>query len=311
MILFLHGEDTFRSRQKLKELKEKFTKEVDPQGYNLTHLIAPESDLSAIANAFSASPFMASKRMVVIEQISQQKRSDKEDESLLELVKAMLEDETIVIFYEEKLNKNDLKKKLLKEIASTPYVFEFPVWTAQQVAGWIQQELQNEGVSIARDALQYVSASVGADLWKAKTEALKLSCYGKAIDREIVYDDVKKLVAGFVQDDIFGLVDAIAAKQTGQALKRLTDQIDSGSHEFALLSMVTRQLRILQQVKDHATQGIHPFVVKKTTSQAQSFPQEKIEKSYHVLKTYDEQAKRSIVEIREGMIKSVVEICEN
>ncbi len=310
MILFLYGADTFWSKQKLKALKEKFQKDVDPQGYNLTHHIAPECTMADLANALSASPFMASKRMVVVEQISLQKRSEKEEESLVQLMKKMHEDETIVVIYEERIKKTALKKGLMREIAKTSYTFEFPKWKEPEVAGWMQHELQQAGVSVSRGALGYISASVGADMWRAKLEIHKLIAYAQATENQIPDEAVKKLIISPVQDDIFGLVDAIAQKQTPNALQRLTQQVDSGSHEFAVLSMITRQFRILQRIKDRSTEGIHPYVVKKTTSLANSFPQEKIAASYKYLSRYDQQVKRSIVEPREGLIQAVTEICE-
>jgi len=309
MILFLYGEDTFRSKQKLQEFKAKFKKEVDAQGYNLTEIVGAEKNLADIANAFSAAPFMASKRMIVIEQISEMKISEKEAESAIELIKRMQEDDNIVIFYEEKLTKTDLKKKLFKEVAKSPYTFTFDIWKEQQVAGWVLQELKQKGVQIEPEALQYVSASVGADLWKASLEAKKLIAYGTAIQKAITYQDAKKLVISGIQDDIFGLVDAIGAQRTQEALLRLTNQLDSGSHEFAVLSMIQRQLRILQQVKDGQTEKLHPFVVKKVTAQIRAFNDQKIRTSFALLKLFDEQAKRSVVTPRNGLQKVVTEIC--
>lgn len=310
MILFIHGADTFRSRQKLQELKQKFQTDVDPQGYNLSHLIATDSSMADIANAISAAPFMASKRMVVVEMISQQKRSEKEEESLVALMKKMHEDETIVVIFEEGIKKTELKKGLMREIAKTQYTFAFPKWKDAEVAGWMAQELQKAGVIMDRNALGYLSSSVGDDLWRAKTEVHKICMYAQATQKEIDEATIKKLVISPVQDDIFGLVDAISQKRTANALRRLTDQIDSGSHEFAVLSMIARQFRVLQRIKDNATTGIHPYVVKKTSGLANSFPQEKINDSYQALAEFDQYAKRSIVQPREGLIQAVTKICE-
>ena len=44
MIIFLFGADTFRSRQKLKEIKDKFLREVDSSGMNMQTLDGKTAD---------------------------------------------------------------------------------------------------------------------------------------------------------------------------------------------------------------------------------------------------------------------------
>ena len=69
MIIFLYGEDSFRSRQKLNELKEKFLREIDPSGNSLTVLNGETADMSRISESIGAGSLIAKKRMVVIESI--------------------------------------------------------------------------------------------------------------------------------------------------------------------------------------------------------------------------------------------------
>ena len=67
MIIYIYGEDTYRSREFFKSNVERFKKERDPQGMNLVILDAKKEDPSRIWNELTASPFLAEKRMVVIE----------------------------------------------------------------------------------------------------------------------------------------------------------------------------------------------------------------------------------------------------
>ncbi|MBI3627096.1 hypothetical protein HY224_03555 [Candidatus Uhrbacteria bacterium] len=60
MIFFLHGADTYRSRQKLKEIKDKFRKDVDPSGLNITVLDGAKADLDILSRAFMSAPFWPS-----------------------------------------------------------------------------------------------------------------------------------------------------------------------------------------------------------------------------------------------------------
>jgi len=305
MLLFLHGSDTFRSRQKLKELTDKFKKEVDPQGYNLSTFIGGQVEFGKIMDALHASPFMANKRMIVIEELSKLKLSDKEQESLLLQIDNVLEDETILIIWEGALGKRDLKKKLFTAVQKTKYILPFESWNAQQIAGWINQELQQVGITIDGAALQYLSLAIGENLWQASSEKNKLIAYAQA--NNLTNLDVKAvslLIAGGAQDNIFALVDSISQGNEKEALKRLHDQLTSGSHELEVLTMIIRQYRILTQVQDGLQKGMtadqiakeygmHPFVVKKISTQARSFDQASLQKAYRLLKGVDKKMKSS------------------
>ena len=68
MILFLYGKDTFRSRQQMKKMVEKFKADRDPQGYNIVTIdAAAERNSSRILNEIFTVPFLAERRMVVLE----------------------------------------------------------------------------------------------------------------------------------------------------------------------------------------------------------------------------------------------------
>jgi DNA polymerase III subunit delta len=305
MILFLHGSDTYRSRQKLKELKDKFIKEVDPQGYNLSLLLGSDTTISAVMEAAMASPFMADKRMVILEELSALKMSDKEEAMFIEIVGTLLEQDTIFVVWEGALGKRDLKKKIFKAIQQTKYIIPFEAWNAQQVAGWMAQELTNAEITIGNDALQSLSLAVDDDLWKAQSETKKLIAYCKGNQRNSLDNEaIKLMIAGGSQDNIFALVDAVSQANTKDALMRLHDQLKSGSHELEILSMLMRQYRILQQVKDGLDKGmapdqiaqsfgLHPFVAKKMSGQARKFSQEQLSVAYERLTTLDKMIKSS------------------
>jgi len=58
MIIFLYGEDTFLSRRKLNELKEKFLREVDPSGNGLVVLDGEKAAMEEINESISASSLL-------------------------------------------------------------------------------------------------------------------------------------------------------------------------------------------------------------------------------------------------------------
>ena len=112
MIIFLHGNDTYRSKKKLQELQQKFFNEVDKQGYNLTALSGHDCTIEKIIEAVSAMPFMATKRMVLVEDLSQMNIGDKEEQSMLDVIQPLLESDTIFVVWEGELGKRQLAEPI-------------------------------------------------------------------------------------------------------------------------------------------------------------------------------------------------------
>lgn len=321
MILFLFGKDTFRSRQKLAELRQKFFNEVDPQGYNLNVLLGADATVGGIIDAISATPFIASKRMVVLEEYSKMSPNEKEEESLLETVEQLLEGDTIFVVWEQELNKQQQSKPFFKLLARSKYVMPFEAWNQQQVAGYMAQQLKEQGVSINSDALQYLSLAVDDNMWLASSELKKMIHYALAKGLSVIDKEaVELLVSSGAQDDIFALVDAVSAGNPKTALDRLHDQLAVGSHELQIVSMLHRQFRLLQQIKDGLSQGmspddiaknygIHPFVVKKMTRQAQNISQQAVKEGYDRLNELDAKIKSTGLDPTLLLSKTVAQLC--
>jgi len=321
MIVFLFGKDTFRSRQKLAELRQKFFNEVDPQGYNLKVLLGADASVGDIIDAISAAPFIASKRMVILEEYSKMSLNDKEEASLLEVTEQLLEGDTIFVVWEEELSKQQQGQPFFKLLSKSKYVMPFEAWNQQQVAGYMAQQLKDQGLTINGDALQYLSLAVDDNMWLAASELNKLVHYAKAkalsvIDKEAV----ELLVSSGAHDDIFALVDAVSEGNPKIALDRLHDQLAVGSHELQIVSMLHRQFRLLQQIKDGLSQGlsaddiaknygIHPFVVKKMTRQANNISQQAVREGYDRLNELDAKIKSTGLDPTLLLSKTVAQLC--
>src|SRR3989338_3333538 len=59
VIIFLYGPDTFRAREKLNSLKEKFIREVDKSGFNLAALDGEKISIDEFNKAVATQSFLA------------------------------------------------------------------------------------------------------------------------------------------------------------------------------------------------------------------------------------------------------------
>ncbi|MFA5075916.1 MAG: DNA polymerase III subunit delta [Patescibacteria group bacterium] len=293
MIFFLYGPDTFRARQKLNELKEKFVKEVDESSLNLTYLSGKNLDIAQFNQAVATPPFLARKRMVIIDNLLSNEPDQELTKQILEILgKEDLIKDILLIFLETDDFKRDgvLSKRLIKE----KYAQEFELLKDSELRNWLRVEFRNRGGKISSTALERLAGLVGNDLWQLNSEIDKLIAY--AGDNSIEEKDVTELVRGRFDDNIFHLIDAIAAKNSRLAHQLLSEQFDSGADELYILTMLTRQFRILLQTRELAeanrqitkTQvasqlGVHPFVAQKALGQIKNFSAAKLKDIYRQL----------------------------
>ena len=69
MLIFLYGEDTFRSCQKLEELKNKFIHSVDPRKENISIVNGANILWADLNQTLSASSLLVNKRMIIVKDI--------------------------------------------------------------------------------------------------------------------------------------------------------------------------------------------------------------------------------------------------
>ena len=77
MIIFLHGEDEFRSNEKLAEIKNKFLEKNSPAPAGLFDFAEKDWNLGEITMNISSSGLFSSKKLVIIKNIISVKKSAK------------------------------------------------------------------------------------------------------------------------------------------------------------------------------------------------------------------------------------------
>lgn len=291
MIIFLYGEDTFRSRQKLKELKDKFIKEVDPNGSSLAVVEGETATLEKINEAVGARSLFARKRMIIIERIFANK-SEKILEKVFEYFKSKSknkaeDNDNIIIFWDDISGAKLEKNKLFKFLSEQKITQNFKKLSNTETAAWIKSEVQAHDAKIQPPAALALASLFPSDLWQLHNEIEKLVNYKKAqllpeSEAVISADDVALLSRGKVDENIFALTDAISNRNKALALKLFEQEIEAGMPDVYLLTMIVRQFKILLQVKEAVENKmnprkiaselqIHPFVVQKCLAQVNGF----------------------------------------
>ena len=295
MIIFLYGEDTYRMKEKLKEIVEKY-KKVRTSGLNLKYF---EGDFfKNFQDNFRQTSMFEEKKLVIINN-----PFDNLDfkEKFIEQGEEFLKSSDIIVIYQEgKVSKNTtLFKYLIKNTKSQ----EFELLTPIKLKNWVQKEFEKYNGRIENQALDKLLEFVGNDLWRMSNEIKKLISYNKNIGLE----EVRLLIRSNIETDIFATIEAIAGKNKKKALNLLHKHIDKGDSPLYLLSMINYQFRNLLIIKDLIERkvpyqiiakksGLHPFVIKKAYYSVQQFTFLELKKIYQKIFQID-------LEIKTGQIE--------
>ncbi len=279
MIIFLYGEDTYRSRQKLEEIAAHYQK-IHQSGLNLKRFEGESLDFQEFKNDFQTTPMFKEKKLFILnDTFSNQGFKD----SFLENSERFVKSDNVILFYETRgdLAKDPFFTFLKKEAKSQ----EFGLLAAQQLKNWLKKEFEAKGAKIAPEALEEMIDFVGNNLWQLANETQKLAAFKK--DGKIEVKDVKLLVKPEIETDIFKTIDAIALKNKKQALTLLHQHLEKGDSPLFLLSMIAFQFRNILSIKDLVEKGkspvrsgLHPFVARKAYQQAQKFTLSELKKIY-------------------------------
>jgi DNA polymerase-3 subunit delta len=315
MILFLHGPDTYRSRQRLHALTKAFRAKYDPDGRGVVQLDGESLTVEEFRKAVTTAGLFSARRLITVDSLLGRNKKTTVADGVLEALKAKsVPDEYVVIFWESELSK---KASKLQSFLEKGKAEAFPALTGAELRRWITKELQQRGGSIDGPALERLASAVGPDLWRLSNEISKLIAY--AGDRSISASDVDLLVDLPVDSRMFAFTDALGSRNARAALRELRHLRLDGFHPLALIQIMARQLSLLHRVQAVAQDSkhpatiakrlkLHPFVAQKSLAQAEKFSEAELLERLEKLLELDGKLKSSRLEpdaLLEGFVLDV------
>lgn len=266
MIITLTGTNRFALMQALNKLTTDFVAKYGD--FAIEKIDTEESEFEKITEAMLASPFLASKRLVVLRAPSFHKLFVEDFEKLIRRVP----DETTLVIYEPKLDKRLAYYKTLQK--KTDFR-EFNQLAEPELKKWLVNYSKSLGGSISQSDGEYLINRLGPNQQLLASEAAKLINYQPTITKETI----DLLTEPTPQSTVFELLDAALNGQTAQALKIYDEQRQQNVEPLAIMGMLAWQLHILALVKSAANRSasqiaseakLNPFVVRKTMSLAKN-----------------------------------------
>lgn len=301
MIIFLYGEDTFRSKQKLNEIVESYQKKY-PKGLNFKIFDLKEKDSQEIRDEVRSVSMFRDKKLFLLKNAFSNKEFQ---ESFLKDAKSFLSLKDIFVFLEEGASK---RGKLFNFLLKNAKSQEFSPLQGIQLKNWIKGEFKKYKCEVGEKELVKLAEFIGNDLWRFSNEIRKLASFSSKISEK----EIDLLIDSKIESDIFKTIDAIASKNRKLALTLIHKHLAKGDSPLYLLSMINFQFRNLLMVKDLIEEGrsfysisqvtqLHPFVVKKSYSLADKFTFEELKKIYQRIFQVD-------FDIKTGKIKPEISL---
>lgn len=302
-----HGADEFTRAETLADFKRRLGPP-DTVDLNTTILDGGTLTLAKLRHACDAIPFLAEKRLVIVEGLLTRlaPRKDRElSTSQRELLTTLadylprLPETTRLVFIEDKPLPARHSMLRLARQEERGYVKRFDPPDAKVLPRWIEKRVRKYGGEIEPQAAQQLAAVVGTDLRLLDQEIIKLVTYTQSPTggQAITIADIEAVVPYAQAAVVFDLVDALGRRDGRTAAQTLHRLLDAGEHPLGLLAMIVRQFRLLIQVKElkaeratprdiAKTLRLHPFPARKLHTQATHFTAAQLEAVYrHLLDT--------------------------
>jgi len=299
MLFFYYGEDSFRANQKIQAITNKFKEKVDPSGQNIVYLEGDNISADNFFEAVSVMSFLADKKLILIKNIFNNKKLNAWQDALITYLKKQKDtpDENYLIFFQD--GHPDSRTKLYKTLIKIKFAEEFKTLSPLELKKWIIKQFSNSQKEINSEAIDLLISFVGANLWQMHQEINKLISY---CQKEVTGDDIKTIVQGKIDANIFSLIDALGNRDKALALKLIEEKLNFGVNHQYILTMIIRQFRLLIKAKELSEQvkysgalmqalKIPKFVAEKTMTQIKLYNRDQLARIYSQLLELDEKFK--------------------
>lgn len=282
MRFIIYGEDSYRSSKQLAALRRRFRETRDTSGLNERQFTAPREGVEDAAEAIFASPFLADRKLVVLN--GYLKLPKAEQRRLAEML-AGKPDSTVAVFYENEASAELKDSPLFDILSGEKFSEEFAALQGTQILDFIVTECTSHGMSIDVTACRNLAELVGGDSWALHQETAKLCALARSRGTEMVTADlVREVSCGDREESAFVFLDACMQGRPRDSLALLQRLLASGMNHLQVLSMLQKQLKNIIGAQDLAERGImdrneigrrlgiHPFPAGKALAIARNAP---------------------------------------
>ena len=311
VVYVLYGSDEFAMSQAVREMVSGMG-DASMVELNTTRLDGRQVTPNEIYNSAAALPFLAARRLVIVDHALDNVRNDAAQEKFTAMLDKLPATAALVLLIEdesrlrkmdgkwvrawEKLKQSHWLVRWTTQAKEKAELLAFPQPDARQMPDWVFKYTEKLGGKITRGAAASLASFVGSETRQASLEIGKLLDYVN-YQRPAEEQDVNLLVTPGRHANVFSMVDSLAAGDARQALNMMSSLLED-DEPMAIFAMIIRQFRLLLQAreimdehgqKDQAMRELNQkeYVVDKLWEQARRFSMPRLEQVYHRLLEMD------------------------
>lgn len=283
-VYLLYGRESYLL-DKAKELLQEKVVTAFPE-LNYIALDGDALTVEQLQNACETFPFGCEKKLVVVRHPGFLKRANKKDEEeadeqtdadkaekqeespkkdsgeqkrYMELFSALPESCCLLLLFYGELGKS---KKLFDSIKQNGEVFEFARVERDDLTKWVKNSFGKHGKKPGFKELDYFIALSGyldkntdKNLYDLENEINKIAAFtGKS--EMVSIQDIEVVMPKNLENDIFKLINSCADKKVAESLSIFNDLLMQGEEIFAVLAMITKQVRTMIAVVELNQKGM-------------------------------------------------------
>lgn len=287
-IYLLYGREYYLIDNAIKNFKESLNESMID--FNLDMIDGKEVFLDQLLSSIETLPFMDEKKITIVKDFEllkgKRKNFSESDEKYFIDYLENISESTVLVFVV--YGEIDKRKKIVKKIQEKGIVYNCDKISDMDLFKWTKRKFEGFGSLIENSQVMYFIESQGyrdknseKTLLDLENEIIKISSFvGK--ENKVSNEVIDRLSQKKIENDIFKLIDYIGEKNSSSAIKILNDMIKEGESVLGIFAMISRQFKIVLQVRQLQIEGIsvsdicqrlglRQFVVNKALKQSRNF----------------------------------------
>jgi DNA polymerase III subunit delta len=319
-LYYFYGEEEYLKDKAVHMVSERLGEKIN-RGLNFEVFSTSSTPIATLLDHARTIPFLGGRKIVLLKEA--EKISAQEQEHLFSYVESPSKKTTLILTSSAVNFRGHAFKPLFKSFAKyTGYglVLELNHPYQNEIPDWIKYMAQNFGKSMGSSAIFLLHELIGNNLLDIFHEMEKLALFSGE-KKEIIKDDVEKLISSLRTESVFELVDHIGNRRLYEALITLSQLLKSGEQPLKLLAMIVRQFRMISKARALVNQGlkraeitktlkIREFVWEKLYPQVNKFSEKKLMDCFQQMWEADLALKTRSTPKKIILEKLVMELCE-
>jgi DNA polymerase III subunit delta len=226
----------FYLRDRAARMLKKILLEAEAMGFDYSEFHAKQTPMAQIIESVSTFPMLSKVRLVIVTELDSAPAA--QHEALLAYLERPARRGVLVLIADDLDKRTILARRLLERAC----VVEFPLLKDYGLKSWANEYIRRSGCVISPGALDRLISLSGSELMPLVNEIEKLVLYvGES--RSIPDEVVEKLVVSSHQNRLYELTGAIGRKDRKEALRLLSNILESGEPPLVILSALARHFR--------------------------------------------------------------------